>query len=477
MIYKYYGPPGTGKTYKLISRAKAYARTGIPLHKIGYFAFSRKAAGEAKKRMPSDDKNLPYFQTLHAFCFHFLKLKEQDIMQPFHYENFGKKINIKVKYVDKYNKEEINFLTCDNPYFQIIHKSINRCTTIEEEYDLNEHNSKDIKWATLKYINDNLKNYKDKKKLYDFNDIVDLTINKKDDPDFPTFKAVFIDEAQDLSPLQWKLFDVLKTKAEDMYLAGDDDQAIFAWAGADVDRFIQEPAKERVLMYSKRISLRVQEESQKPIERIMGIRKQKNYYPRDFIGESTEIANLGQVDLLNGKWLILSRTISRLMKVDKELRKKNLFFETNKGKSFKVSLYKAAMNYDLWVKGKILEDKVIKDIQEYTGEVKWDSMTGWYEAFTLASEKDKLYIKNMLDNGENLDEPARIWLSTIHAAKGGEEDNVILCLDMGDKILKAIKKSQNKQDEEHRVWYVGTTRARNNLYKLKAKIKRKGYQL
>ena len=104
-------------------------------------------------------------------------------------------------------------------------------------------------------------------------------------------------------------------------------------------------------------------------------------------------------------------------------------------------------------------------------------MTGWYEAFKLADEKDKLYIKNMIDNGENLDEPARIWLSTIHAAKGGEEDNVILCLDMGDKILKAIKKSQNKQDEEHRVWYVGTTRARNNLYKLKAKIKRKGYQL
>jgi superfamily I DNA/RNA helicase len=477
MIYKYYGPPGTGKTYKLISRAKAYARTGIPLHKIGYFAFSRKAAGEAKKRMPSDDKNLPYFQTLHAFCFHFLKLKEQDIMQPFHYENFGKKINIKVKYTDKYNKDEVNFLTCDNPYFQIIHKSINRCTSIEEEYDLNEHNGKDIKWATLKYINDNLKNYKEKKSLYDFNDIVDLTIKKKDHPDFPTFKAIFIDEAQDLSPLQWKLFDVLKTKTEDMYLAGDDDQAIFAWAGADVERFIKEPAKERVLKYSKRISLRVQQESEKPIERIMGIRKHKNYFPRDFIGESDEIANLGQVDLTQGKWLILSRTISRLMKIDEELKKKNLFFETNKGKSFKVSLYKSAMNYDLWTKGKILEDKVIKDIQEYTGEVKWDHMLNWYDAFKLAGEKEKLYIKNMLDNGENLDEPARIWLSTIHAAKGGEEDNVILCLDMGDKILKAIKKSQNKQDEEHRVWYVGTTRARNNLYKLKAKIKRKGYQL
>ena len=83
----------------------------------------------------------------------------------------------------------------------------------------------------------------------------------------------------------------------------------------------------------------------------------------------------------------------------------------------------------------------------------------------------------MIDNGENLDEDARISISTIHASKGGEEDNVILCLDMGSKILKSIKRSQQKNDEEHRVWYVGTTRARNNLYKLKAKIKRTGYQL
>ena len=56
MIYKYYGPPGTGKTYRLISRAKAYARIGTPLHKIGYFAFTKKAAGEAKKECLQDKK-------------------------------------------------------------------------------------------------------------------------------------------------------------------------------------------------------------------------------------------------------------------------------------------------------------------------------------------------------------------------------------------------------------------------------------
>ena len=45
---KIYGPPGTGKTFRLIRRVNAYKRTGTPLHKIGYFAFTKKAAAEAR---------------------------------------------------------------------------------------------------------------------------------------------------------------------------------------------------------------------------------------------------------------------------------------------------------------------------------------------------------------------------------------------------------------------------------------------
>ena len=68
-------------------------------------------------------------------------------------------------------------------------------------------------------------------------------------------------------------------------------------------------------------------------------------------------------------------------------------------------------------------------------------------------------------------------VSTIHAAKGGEEDNVILSLHQSSKVQKGIKQSVDKQDEEHRVWYVGISRARNNLYKLKAKKVIKEYKL
>ena len=436
MIHKIYGPPGTGKTHRLINRARAYVKIGTPLHKIGYFAFTRKAAKEARERMPIDEKKLEHIQTLHSFAYNTLGLNEENIMQPFHYEDLGKELGIR------------------------------------EEFDRNEHDRKEIRWTTLKHIHDNFLKYKDNYKLYDFNDIINNVLNK-----VPDFDVVFIDEAQDLSPLQWKLYDKLKEKSKDLYLAGDDDQAIFAWAGADVNRFVQEPAKEKVLKKSRRISRIVQEESNKPIERISGIRKQKDYLARDYEGECKYIANLGQIDLTKGKWLILRRTENQLLELMKEVRKKNLYYQSNKGKSYKVRLYKAARLYTDWTKGKILEEKEEKECTDFMGNELFNRTKKWYDVFVAAPEKEKRYIRIMLENGEDLDADARIFMSTIHAIKGGEEDNVILSLHQGDKIQKSIKRSVDKRDEEERVWYVGITRARNNLYKLKSKIKRKEYRL
>ena len=194
-------------------------------------------------------------------------------------------------------------------------------------------------------------------------------------------------------------------------------------------------------------------------------------------GASQYITDLSQVDLSKDKWLILARRKDVLLNLMKELVKRNLYFETKKGKSFKVRLYKAAASYTKWTMGSFLEAHEIKDIQDFIPEEKWNAKKLWYEAFTKAADKEVTYIRNMLEKNEKLSEPARIFLSTIHAIKGGEEDNVILSLELGDKIIKAMRRSRDKADEEHRVWYVGTTRAKNNLYKLKAKIARKGYAL
>ena len=84
---------------------------------------------------------------------------------------------------------------------------------------------------------------------------------------------------------------------------------------------------------------------------------------------------------------------------------------------------------------------------------------------------------SVIGNGEELNKPPRVKLSTIHSAKGGEANNVLLILDNTKTIRDAVEKSLDKQDEEHRVWYVGVTRTKQNLYIMAAKKEDQGYDI
>ena len=55
MIKKILGPPGTGNTFTLLNHLKEYIKKGTPLHRIGYFAFTRKAAYNARDTFLEDD--------------------------------------------------------------------------------------------------------------------------------------------------------------------------------------------------------------------------------------------------------------------------------------------------------------------------------------------------------------------------------------------------------------------------------------
>ncbi len=478
VVTKIYGPPGTGKTEKLIRRAMAYIRIGTPVNKIGYFAFTRKAANEAKNRMLKKNpqykkKQLRYFQTLHSLAFHSLGLREENVMQDYHYNDLGKELSIRVN--AKKDADASPYLTCDNEYFQIILKAKEKNITAWQEYCTGEHAIDDP--DLLKHIEANYNHYKhpDVNNLVDFTDMIHDIV--KQPQKIPDFDVVFIDEAQDLSPIQWKLYDILKSKSKKIYLAGDDDQAIYGWAGADVDRFIQEPAKERVLSKSRRIPKSVQDISEIITGRIEGLRATKNYLPRDEEGMCSKINSLENVDLLQDQWLILTRTISRSKEICNLLKVKGLYYENKNQKSYNTKLYKAIINHSKWVNGETVSDTSLEDIKEYMGNRELKKDLKWFECFDNAPAEDKIYIRLMLSNKEKLSDNARIKVSTIHAAKGGECTNVILVLDNAKKIREATIKSIIKRDEEHRVWYVGCTRAKRNLYLMRAKIERKGYQL
>jgi DNA helicase-2/ATP-dependent DNA helicase PcrA len=500
MIKKVLGPPGTGKTMTLLNEVNNYLIKGVPLNKIGYFAFTRKAATEARNRFLDLHKNyvrsdVRFFQTLHSLAFHTLGMSEENVMQPVHYEQLGKEIGIKVNYFSDEN--ETGYLNCDDEYFKLINKARIKNISIEEEFNTNEW-SRDIDIEVLNYIYKNFLNYKKSYNLYDFTDMVTQFVESKDK--CPSFDVVFIDEAQDLSPIQWKMFDILNDKSKDIFIAGDDDQAIFAWAGADVNRFIDQPAIEEILQQSERIPQAVQEISNVILERIQGNRKEKKYYPKKdkegnvIKGKVESIFDLDSLDMTNDKWLILTRTVYRAMEISKQLKENNIYFKNMYGKSFNNKLYKSILKWTSLTEGNEISVADCRDIHEYLQnpfneelfksrltvkieDLGFDKGIKWYDAFVNIDPDEEFYIRTMLSNGEKLSEEPRIEVSTIHAAKGGECKNVVLVLDNARKIREATADNVDKQDEEHRVWYVGVTRSMENLYLFKSKKERYGYQL
>tara|TARA_R110000737_G_C14282118_1_gene432466 strand:- start:11 stop:493 length:483 start_codon:yes stop_codon:yes gene_type:complete len=84
----------------------------------------------------------------------------------------------------------------------------------------------------------------------------------------------------------------------------------------------------------------------------------------------------------------------------------------------------------------------------------------WDMALDRIEDEDRVYASALLNRGVNIFEKPKIKLSTIHGAKGGEADNVLLFLDLSGKAVKEMEKNP---DDAHRVLYVGVTRAKSNL--------------
>jgi len=489
MIRKILGPPGTGKTTKLLKYVQTFLKLGTPIEKIGYFAFTKKAATEAKERMLKlfpqyGYRDLNHFQTLHSLAFNTLGMKKDNVMQPEHYEEIGRTIGVQVS-VYRGGEEETGYIDSDSEYFNLINIARIKNITPKDEYNTDLY-SDEIDYNLVEIIEAELKNYKSSFVLYDFTDMIEKFVLSEL---CPKFDVVFIDEAQDLSPIQWKMYDIIKKNTKIMILAGDDDQAIYGWAGADVKRFQGEPAKEKILPQSYRVPIRVQKVADSIISQI-DTRINKIWNPRNEEGECKEVYDLDEVDLTQGKWLVLARTNYRLIKMKPYLMERGIYFEYKERKSFSAKLWKAIRDFSKWTSGAQLTASEIKDIFDYTkhefdGEdhksyscesFNIDTSDTWYELFD-ADPEQVLYIRQMLSNKEKLSEEARVKLSTIHSAKGGEADNVLLILDNTDKIRESIEKSPEKADEEHRVWYVGVTRTKQNLYIMAAKEDRLGYDI
>ena len=85
----------------------------------------------------------------------------------------------------------------------------------------------------------------------------------------------------------------------------------------------------------------------------------------------------------------------------------------------------------------------------------------WDVAFDKVGNRDREFLRAIESRNTSADTEAKINLSTIHGAKGGEADNVMLLTDLPRKAQEAMEVNS---DDESRVFYVGATRTREALH-------------
>ena len=490
------GPPGTGKTTTLLNKVDQYLKETDP-DKVGYFAFTQKAAYEARdraiKKFNLTEDDLPYFRTLHSLAFRKLGIKKENVMQPRHYKDLGKKLGFPVNYAS-YEDDHGGIFTSDSEYLHLINLAKLRNTEPEKLFDLNEHNQ-DLERNKLRIISNELERYKKEHGLIDFNDMI-LEFTKSDKS--PKFDVVFIDEAQDLSLMQWDMAKTIWNKTNDSFIAGDDDQAIFRWAGADVDSFIAQEGQMMPLTQSFRIPSKVHTLAMGIINKVRN-RIDKSWNPKIHEGALSRYDDFEHINMTEGEWLVLARTKYMLTDLEDILYRKGFYYKNKFKKTKEQNLHMAAIDWEHLRQGQLLSyDQLLKissymtpekfnkqkikgmakgsfyGIDQLTKDYGLNTKDSWFESFDNASTREVSYLRKMRKNGEKLNEKPRIELSTIHAAKGGESQNVVLLTDLSKNTMKSYERNA---DDENRLFYVGATRTKEHLHIISPKDSYKGYKI
>ena len=193
-----------------------------------------------------------------------------------------------------------------------------------------------------------------------------------------------------------------------------------------------------------------------------------------------------------GNWLVLSSANHFLDDVKDLCELQGWYYQHRSVNSVPLKLLLALNNWEHWRKGDLLGHIEIKNIYEYLGEnvlpgfktgkllhsedkytlkecmEKYGLTTDkvWYESFDGLDTITENYIRNMRANGEQINKNPRIIMSTIHGAKGGEADNVLLMQDLTNAALETMS---HDPDELHRLFYTGATRAKRELHVLDPK--------
>ena len=488
------GPPGTGKTHTLIHK---HLHNELIINKtdpkkICYITFSNAAASEARDRI---QKEYPTFEfdwicTMHSMGTKMLNIDTtSQLLKDENWNPFKNKYGHTDMHFETIQKEN-GYYEYKNQYMKIIEYS--RCTKMNLQdaaikLDLIDF----INEPLLEQLNQDILDYKKDYNMFEFSDMISDFVEKKL---CPSLDVVFLDEAQDLNPLQWDMFFYIESQCKKSFVAGDDDQAIYAFQGADPKIFINLDGIPDHQTISRRVPKQIHKLALSILDNI-DERRNKIWEPRDADGRVYENLLLEDLILETGQWMILTRTNEQMKKLVPFFQNTGYRFDCKFNDLLPPEVIKAINDWNRLNRGANISGEEARNIYEFLkydqGDVKYgfsggkslinvDSIdidelrmdhgliaSGGWDALRF-KDYQKDYIQELVTSGEDLSKPARIKLSTIHSVKGEESENVVLFTDLERIIYEAAQKNK---DTEHRLFFVGVTRAKENLF-----IMNQGYE-
>jgi superfamily I DNA/RNA helicase len=495
------GPPGTGKTTTLLDTVDQEMANGVPPDRIGFMTFTKRGVEEAisraSHRFGLERKQFRYFNTLHSAAFRHLGLNTNQVFTGKRVHEFGAAHGLDLHgglssddgtYSSFFGDDLILFL---ENFSRITQQPLEN---ILRNYDFAFPDSTHA-WRIIK----ELRKYKQEEGLFDFTDMIEEFV-RLDDP--PKLEVLCVDEAQDLSELQWTMVYQLSRHVKRMYVAGDDDQTIFTWAGAS-ERFIHMAGRVYPLQQSFRVPRKIHDVAVRLIEQIYD-RRDKHWEPRDAAGSFQVIEGVSQLDPSwcdpdCGNVMLLGRTVKAIKrKFIPYCRHHGLLYRYFENPSIKPT---QAIAIDAWnqlQQGHRIpaEDAVrIYDLLPSEGHKKKKGLVkrgfkaaleryadqseppkvcleelkrdygllaegGWENVFTEIEPNDIGYIQKVLANGFSILDKPHIHISTIHRVKGGQANTVVL---LSDTAKATERMASTNRDEETRVFYTGITRTFEDL--------------
>ncbi|QSG07586.1 Superfamily I DNA and RNA helicase [Halapricum desulfuricans] len=527
-VVRLFGGPGSGKTTALLDRVEELLEDGdVDVRDVLVVSYTRAAAAEIRDRLAERLDVSPRalkgnVSTMHAKAYELLNLSRGDVVGEDDKQEFCESYGL--EFEDEYEgsrRRSARSTTIGNKIIATSQWLQRTRREVADWYDV------PFKWdeETVRLppeIDDNAqtgnkytptwpsdddridvpeairawRSYKGEQGLVGFADMLERV---KQRSLLPNVDYLIIDEFQDITTLQYDVYEEWKPHMQKILIAGDDDQVVYAWQGADPDLLLDEDVTDdEILPNSYRLPSRILNVVDREVSHI-DKRQEKDLNPRKEGGTVEAVSGPSMLDLArnvkatieedeDGTAMVLFRARYQMFQFIDEFIDEGIPFKcltdqrmwTDRLTQYvrgiealsadeQLTALQARRLADMLADsafGTGERDDLFDAIDEITDDKETDDLQEIYVEPDLINEyvpfaPDPVAAADMLRKVTSFQErsvdayfggdyegmdPDRLRLGTIHSAKGREADHVFVATDLTEKVVEQMAATVEQED-------------------------------